>query len=135
MPQAMNIARRIIVIGSMNIDHMYRCDSLPRNGYCIVASEYEKEIGGKGLNQGFALHQAGCKLFDFYGFVGHDGGWIVDYLRDIGFPVSGIGVRTDMVTISKSTLLNILVLVDRQCGNFPKGDGRRRECIYAICWC
>lgn len=45
------------VIGSVNIDHLYDCAQLSSEGKCVIADDYDKQIGGKGLNQAYALFQ------------------------------------------------------------------------------
>lgn len=46
---------KIFAIGSINIDHIYECPKMPSVGFCTVCPNYRREIGGKGLNQAFAL--------------------------------------------------------------------------------
>jgi sugar/nucleoside kinase (ribokinase family) len=50
------------VIGSVNIDHLYDCAELSSEGKCILANEYDMQIGGKGLNQAYALFQVSSFL-------------------------------------------------------------------------
>ena len=38
-------------LGSINIDHVYRLDSLPRPGETLAARQHGRGIGGKGANQ------------------------------------------------------------------------------------
>lgn len=102
----------IHVIGSINIDHLYDCSLLTTEGKCVIADGYDKQIGGKGLNQAFALFQvksilfrqpfsnflkAGVKDIKFHGVIGKDGIWIRDELENLGFPTDGIKVHGELV--------------------------------------
>lgn len=58
------ILPRIFVIGSINIDHIYEVPRLPVEGECIVATSYRREIGGKGLNQAYAIFSVAHLLYD-----------------------------------------------------------------------
>ena len=50
------------IIGSVNIDHLYDCAHLTSEGKCVIAEDYDKQIGGKGLNQAYALFQVSSFL-------------------------------------------------------------------------
>jgi len=65
---AENVSERskVYVAGSINIDHMYRCPVLPRAGACVPAPSYIRQIGGKGLNQAYALFQVLSRLIFRY---------------------------------------------------------------------
>jgi hypothetical protein len=47
----------VYVVGSINVDHMYQCPEVLEHGKCKIAPEYSLLMGGKGLNQAFALFQ------------------------------------------------------------------------------
>lgn len=46
-------------LGSINIDHVYRLDHLPRPGETLAARAYSLGLGGKGTNQSIAAARAG----------------------------------------------------------------------------
>lgn len=90
---------RIFVVGSVNIDHVYRCPRLPVEGACVVAPQYTMELGGKGLNQAWALFQSRAANVRFHGNVGRDGQWILEQLRSLGFPTEDIRLHESKVAV------------------------------------
>ena len=90
---------RIFVVGSVNIDHIYRCPSLPVEGGCVVAPQYTMELGGKGLNQAWALFQSKATDVRFHGNVGRDGQWVLEQLRSLGFPAENIRLHDSKVAM------------------------------------
>lgn len=53
--------RKILVLGSINIDHSYELDRIVRPGETVASKAYRTAWGGKGLNQAIALAKAGAK--------------------------------------------------------------------------
>ena len=51
--------RKILVLGSINIDHSYELDRIVRPGETVASKAYRTAWGGKGLNQAIALAKAG----------------------------------------------------------------------------
>jgi len=49
----------VVVIGSFNVDHVWRCESLPAPG-ATIAGRYSTGPGGKGFNQAVAARRAGA---------------------------------------------------------------------------
>jgi ribokinase len=74
---------RVLCIGSLNIDHVYRVDHLVRPGETIASTEYQVSAGGKGANQAAALARAGA-VVSLAGHVGPEGAWLVDRLSQLG---------------------------------------------------
>lgn len=54
---------RILVFGSVNIDHTYEVPHIVRPGETISSTVYRTAWGGKGLNQAIALARAGAATF------------------------------------------------------------------------
>ena len=54
--------QRIIVIGSVNRDHLYSVPHIVRPGETIASESYRTGWGGKGLNQAIALAKAGAQV-------------------------------------------------------------------------
>lgn len=63
---------RVVVVGSFNVDHVWRCDTLPAPG-ATLAGEYTTGPGGKGFNQAMAARRAGAGTI-FVCSLGSDGG-------------------------------------------------------------
>ena len=78
---------KILVFGSLNIDHVYRMPHLVRAGETLASASYQKNAGGKGLNQAIALARAGQEVC-FAGALGKDGLFLRDYLASCGVDVS-----------------------------------------------
>ena len=51
---------RVCVVGSFNVDHVWRVASLPQPG-ATLAGEYRSGPGGKGFNQAMAARRAGAE--------------------------------------------------------------------------
>ncbi len=54
---------KIINLGSINIDHVYRLEHFVQPGETIRSKDYRFFSGGKGANQSFALAGAGARVF------------------------------------------------------------------------
>lgn len=62
---------RVVVVGSMNIDHIARVERLPRPGETVAGEAYLRSLGGKGLNQAIAAARQGADV-TMVGAVGVD---------------------------------------------------------------
>ena len=62
----------VVVIGSFNVDHVWRCESLPAPG-ATIAGRYSTGPGGKGFNQAVAARRAGAPT-TFLCALGDDAG-------------------------------------------------------------
>jgi ribokinase len=96
---------RITVVGSANIDHVARCERLPRPGETVTDATFERVPGGKGANQALAAARLGARV-RFVGRVGRDD-LALQSLIEGGVDVSGV-VRDDGETGVA------LILVDRE---------------------
>jgi ribokinase len=83
---------RITVVGSANIDHVARCERLPRPGETITDATFERVPGGKGANQAVAAARLGAQV-RFVGRVGRDD-FALGSLIEAGVDISGV-VRDD----------------------------------------
>ena len=63
---------RVVVVGSFNVDHVWRCDALPVAG-ATIAGRYASGPGGKGFNQAIAAVRAGADT-TFVCALGDDAG-------------------------------------------------------------
>ncbi|MEO0622409.1 MAG: PfkB family carbohydrate kinase [Pseudomonadota bacterium] len=75
------------VLGSVNIDHVYRVDHAPGPGETLADDGYAFGLGGKGANQALAAAAAGSAV-RFVGAIGAEGAWTRDRLS-----VGGVGVE------------------------------------------
>lgn len=82
---------KLLVFGSLNIDHTYQVQHLVREGETLSSSVYTKNEGGKGFNQAVALAKAGLPVC-FAGAIGADGTFLKDYLQELNIDVSNIQV-------------------------------------------
>ncbi len=64
---------RVVVVGSLNVDHVLRVDALPGAGATVLARSYEVALGGKGANQAVAAARQGAEVV-MVGCTGADGG-------------------------------------------------------------
>ena len=74
---------KILNFGSLNIDHVYRVPHFVTPGETLSACGYQKNAGGKGLNQSIALARAGVEVFHA-GQIGTDGIFLKDLLESDG---------------------------------------------------
>jgi ribokinase len=63
---------QVVVVGSFNVDHAWRCESLPAPG-ATLAGDYASGPGGKGFNQAIAAARAGARTA-FVCALGDDAG-------------------------------------------------------------
>lgn len=84
-------------LGSINIDHVYRLDSLPKPGETLASRGYSVGLGGKGANQSVAAAQAGA-VTRHLGAMGMQDRWVRERLRDAGVDISGIQRVAGQVT-------------------------------------
>ncbi|RXR08718.1 ribokinase [Pseudoxanthomonas composti] len=62
----------VVVVGSFNVDHVWRCDALPAPG-ATIAGQYHTGPGGKGFNQAIAAARGGAAT-TFLCALGEDAG-------------------------------------------------------------
>ena len=97
-------------LGSINIDHVYRLDHLPRPGETLASRSYAQGLGGKGANQSIAAARAGA--FPHQGGAsgpGDDG--VIDRLRDRGV------CTADILRLPGQATGHAIILLDDQAEN------------------
>ncbi len=84
-----SVRLRAAVVGSMNTDLVVRCDTLPRPGETVLASDVERFPGGKGGNQAAALARLGVDTA-IISCIGRDelGEWLLTTLASEGADTS-----------------------------------------------
>lgn len=65
----------VVVAGSFNVDHVWRCDALPAPG-ATIAGRYSTGPGGKGFNQAIAACRSGAAT-TFVCALGDDAGGVL----------------------------------------------------------
>jgi len=80
----------VIVVGSFNVDHVWRCTELPAVG-ATIAGQYSTGPGGKGFNQAVAAARAGASIA-FVCALGEDAGGTL--ARDLA-QADGIDLRAE----------------------------------------
>jgi len=77
---------KVVNVGSLNIDHVYRVSHIAAPGETLASSSYARFAGGKGANQSVALARAGATVLHV-GAVGLEGAWLRQGLADDGVDV------------------------------------------------
>ena len=129
---------KILCLGSLNLDFVYKVDHFVAPGETIAALERNQHCGGKGLNQAIALARAGATVYHA-GKIGSDG----EILRErlVGSGVNDSLLETDttvptghaIIQVDPSGQNNIIIcgganrsidksFVDRVLENFTAGD-------------
>lgn len=85
---------RILNIGSINADHVYRVERIVRPGETRASRSYARYAGGKGFNQSVALARAGAAVAHVGG-VGPDGQWLRDALAQDGVDIAHVREAAD----------------------------------------
>ena len=104
--------KKIIVIGSSNIDMVVRTSHLPATGETILGGEFFMNQGGKGANQAVALKRLGANLI-FLAKLGNDilGQQSVDYFKKEG-------IDTKYITLDENSASGVaLISVDDHAEN------------------
>jgi ribokinase len=65
------VRHRVAVVGSLNLDHFARVETLPKPGETVAADRLTHFQGGKGANQAVAAARQGCAVV-LFGAVGAD---------------------------------------------------------------
>lgn len=97
--------KKIVNVGSINIDHVYQVDHIVRGGETLSSLSMTDHAGGKGMNQSVALARAGANVFHV-GKVGADGEKLIDLMRESG-------VNVDYVKYNGSVTGHTVIQVDR----------------------
>jgi ribokinase len=106
----------VLVIGSLNMDLVARCEHLPRGGQTVFGTDFFTAAGGKGANQAVAAARLGARV-TMAGCVGDDqfGADLVAGLRRDGVLLGAVGTvpgptGTALITIDAQGANTIVVV-------------------------
>ena len=97
----------LTVVGSVNLDLVARCESLPRPGETVTDAEFARIPGGKGANQAVAAARLGADV-RFVGCVGED-----EFADEALAGLREAGVELEVARVEKPTGV-ALILVDAE---------------------
>jgi ribokinase len=106
-----NIARPVLVVGSLNMDLVARCELLPRTGQTIFGQDFFTAAGGKGANQAVAAARLGASVA-MAGCVGND-----QFGRDLVAGLRAAEVHTGAVATTDRPTGTALITVDASGAN------------------
>jgi ribokinase len=106
-----SIARPVLVVGSLNMDLVARCELLPRTGQTIFGQDFFTAAGGKGANQAVAAARLGASVA-MAGRVGND-----QFGRDLVAGLVSAGVRTNAIATTDRPTGTALITVDASGAN------------------
>lgn len=101
-------AKPVLVIGSLNMDLVARCEALPQAGQTVFGQDFFTAAGGKGANQAVAASRLGGRV-SMAGCVGQD-----QFGRDLIAGLRGAGVGADGVLPVDRPTGTALITVDTQ---------------------
>ena len=89
----------ILVVGSLNMDLVVRCDRMPSPGETVSGNDFGTTPGGKGANQAVAASRLGGRTY-LVGRVGKDafGQQLLEALASDAVDVSNVAICDDMST-------------------------------------
>ena len=111
-----NMANKIGVVGSINIDMTLTADRIPGRGETLLGSKVTYSAGGKGANQAYAAAKFGADTAMF-GCVGDDenGRAMVENLKSAGVDVRHVetvkGVPTGLAVITVGDRDNTIIVI------------------------
>ncbi|WP_240840243.1 ribokinase [Acidaminobacter sp. JC074] len=97
---------KILNLGSINIDKLYKLQRFAYEGETIKVEDYSENPGGKGLNQSIAMTRAGTQVYHA-GKVGKDGLYLKDFLDKQG-------INTDYLMLSDQATGHALIQVNEK---------------------
>jgi ribokinase len=106
-----NTMRTILVIGSLNMDLVARCERLPAQGQTVFGDDFFTAAGGKGANQAVAAARLGARVA-MAGCVGAD-----EFGRTLTTGLRVAGVDTDNVVRVGRPTGTALITLDAEGSN------------------
>lgn len=103
--------RRVLVIGSLNVDLVIQTPRIPDDGETILATSFNRYFGGKGANQAVAVARQGVNTI-MAGRVGHDS-FGNDHVLNLGRE----GINTDYVLFDEKYATGVASIIIDARGN------------------
>jgi ribokinase len=123
----MATAKPILVIGSLNMDLVTRCEQLPRSGQTVFGTDFFTAAGGKGANQAVAAARLGARVA-MAGCVGDD-----QFGQDLVVALRRDGVGSDCVQVVARPTGTALITIDAHGANtIVVISGANRICDTAL---
>jgi len=107
----MATGKPVLVIGSLNMDLVARCEHLPRTGQSVFGTDFFTAPGGKGANQAVAAARLGARV-TMAGCVGND-----QFGHELVVGLQRDGVRCDFVRTVTRPTGTALITIDGQGAN------------------
>lgn len=104
--------KKVTVVGSLNIDHGLKVNTLPLRGETLISNGYDMSGGGKGANQAIAIARLGI----FVNMIGKVGGDIFGEILIKNLTESGVKMKGVIVDKSQRTGV-AFITVDRDGAN------------------
>lgn len=98
------MAPRIVVVGSVNLDLVARCERLPRPGETVTGAVFARVPGGKGANQALAASLLGAEV-RLVAAVGRD-----DFADEALASLVARGVELDLQRVDAPTGVALIVV-------------------------
>lgn len=116
--------KRILVVGSLNMDLILRISEMPRVGETIIGQELRYSPGGKGANQAYTVGRMGGEV-SMLGAVGNDG-FGAELLQNL----SGAGVDISKIQRDSSlpTGTAVIYVDDEGNNNIVVVSGANTQC-------
>ena len=100
--------KKIVVVGSTNIDFVVRLTEMPKKGETVHTKSFDKIPGGKGANQACAVGKLGGNC-TFLSAVGNDG---VSELALNSLRAANVNIRPILISDDTSTGIAIIAVND-----------------------
>lgn len=99
--------KRVLVIGSINMDLVIKTHRLPKMGETVYGNNFAVIYGGKGANQAIAAARLGCEV-DMIGAVGNDeyGRMLIENLKNNNVGTDGVKIVDTNSGIAVITVYN-----------------------------
>ncbi len=123
----MPTAKPVLVIGSLNMDLVARCEHLPRTGQTVFGTDFFSAAGGKGANQAVAAARLGARV-TMAGCVGDD-----RFGHDLVAGLRRDGVRSDAVrTVAHPTGTALITIAADGANTIVVISGANAACDTAL---